>query len=165
MRFKLVPPAPASLDALEEARRAVPLVPASEADCVARLVRRLDLPSRDVARTWLTYLRALELVEETGSGFRRCRADPTTDDLRAAFRDRVFGAEEVLSALDAAGRADIEDAFARVRDRVPAWERHKAPNRWTDVWRDRTEATLEWAVLLGLAERVDGGYARRSPDA
>jgi len=64
MKFKFVPEAPADLGFVADAQRAVPLVPGREDDCCARLTRRLDLPSRDVARTWLTFLRALRLVEE-----------------------------------------------------------------------------------------------------
>ncbi|MFB6129649.1 MAG: hypothetical protein ABEJ28_02385 [Salinigranum sp.] len=165
MRFKPVPDPPdapdpsAALDTVAAAQRAVPLVPGTQADCCGRLLRRCDFESRDVARTWLTFLRALELVEETDRGFRRLRVDPTLDRLRAAFGDRVFGAREVLDALAAAGDPlTLDDAFARVAARVPAWERHRNPRRWEGLWRDRTEAILGWLVSLGLAEEVDGGY-------
>ncbi|SFK72975.1 hypothetical protein SAMN04487950_0807 [Halogranum rubrum] len=156
MRFKLVPAAPADLSFVADAQRAVPLVPGSEDDCCARLMRRLDLPSRDVARTWLTFLRALELVEETPSGFKRRRVDPTDSHLREAFRRRVFGAEEVLAALgEADGPLTAEEAFEQFRERVPVWEHHKNPQTWEELWTERVGDLLEWLVLLDLAEQVE----------
>lgn len=158
MKFKLVPDPPDSLDRVAEAHRAVPLVPGSEDDCCARLMRRLDFPSRDVARTWLTFLRALELAEKTESGsFVRRRTDPTPDHLRRAFRERIFGAEDVRGMLSA-DPTTAEEAFAAFEERVPVWEHHKNPTEWRDVWRDRVETILEWFVLLGVAEKRDGGY-------
>lgn len=176
MRFKLFPDPPADLDAVADAQRAVPLVPDGEDDCCERLLRRLDLPTRDVARTWLTFLRALELVEETDSGFKRRRIEPTPDRLRAAFRERVFAAEEALAALreatggsgtdrergegrDAAGRGlTADETFDRLRERIPTWERQKNPTEWESIWRGRTADLLEWFVLLGLAERDGERY-------
>lgn len=162
-QFKLVPPAPEELTAVAGAQRAVPLVPDSEDDCCARLMRRCDFPSRDVARTWLTFLRALELVEETDSGFKRLRTDPTVDHLRSAFVERVYLAGPVFDALDAGddpAAADVDGVFEAVRDAVPTWEHYKEPTRWEQLWRERTEHTLDWLVLLGLVDRTDGGYVR-----
>jgi len=159
MRFKLVPAAPDSLAAVREAQGAVPLVPGSEDDCCARLQRRCGYPSRDVSRTWLTFLRALELAEETPSGFRRLRVDPTPERLRAAFLDRVFLAADALAALVAADEPlDADALFAAVRGEIPTWEHHKNPDTWQTVWRDRLGTHLDWFALLDLAERVDGGF-------
>jgi hypothetical protein len=159
MKFKFVPEAPADLAFVADAQRAVPLVPGREDDCCARLLSRLDLPSRDVARTWLTFLRALRLAEETDDGFRRLDADPTPEALRPALRERVFGAEETLATLSAADAPlSPEAAFEAFVDRVPRWEHHKRPRDWRAEWRERHGRLLEWLVLLGLAERVDGGY-------
>ena len=163
-RFKPVPDAPDSLDGLAAVRRAVPLVPETEDDCCARLVRRCDLPDRDAARTWLTFLRALELAEETADGsYRRRRVDPDPAALRDAFRDRVFGARELLDALGSADAIDADAAFAALRERVPRWERHRSAS-WEDDWRDRTGRLLEWAALLGLAETRGGGYVAAPSD-
>lgn len=159
MRFKLVPPAPESLDAVADAQRAVPLVPGSEDDCCARLQRRLDLPSRDVARTWLTFLRALDLAVETESGFKRLRTEPTREHVREALLTRVYGAETLLAALrDATEPLDADAAFERFRDDVPTWEAHKAPANWEATWRERVGHLLDWLALVGLAERRDDGY-------
>ena len=162
-RFKPVPDAPDSLDALAAVQGAVPLVPGSEDDCCARLVRRCDLPDRDAARTWLTFLRALELAEETADGsYRRRRADPDPAALRESFREKVFGARELLDALGSSDDAlDADAAFAALRGRVPRWERHRSAS-WEADWRDRTARLLAWAALLGLAERRDGGYVAAS---
>lgn len=174
-RFKPVPPPPEDLGTVAAARRAVPLVPGTEADCCARIQSRLELPARDDARAWLTFLRALGLVRETRAGFARVRDDgepvagdgPLEEDvLAAAFRERVFGAREVLAALDAAdGPASSEAVFERVRGAVPEWERRRDPSGWEDRWRERVRRLLAWAALLGLAERVGSGYRVPEDDA
>ena len=162
MRFKLLPEPPASLDLIGEAQRAVPLVPGSEDDCCARLMRRVGFPARDVARTWLTFLRAVELARETDSGFVREQAEPTPEHIRDAFERRVYGASEVLSSLDDEEPTSTEGVFADFEERVPAWETHRAAEDWRDVWRERVERILGWAVLLDLAVERDGGYVRAS---
>ncbi|MFB6096702.1 MAG: hypothetical protein ABEJ74_04880 [Haloferacaceae archaeon] len=159
MKFKPVPPAPDSLDALAAAQRAVPLVPGSEADCCARLVERLDLPDREAARTWLTFLRALELAVETESGFRRLRTDPTPEHVRERLSDRVYGAAALLEILRGAdGPLTADAAFERFRERVPEWETYRDPDGWEGLWRERVGHLLDWLALVDLVERVDGGY-------
>ncbi|MDS0294375.1 hypothetical protein [Halogeometricum luteum] len=156
MKFKLVPEPPDELDFVADAQRAVPLVPGSEDDCCARLMRRLDLPSRDVARTWLTFLRAVELAEETADGsFVRLQREPT--HLREAFERRVYGASDALDALSDEPKT-VADVFEGFDERVPAWERHRAVENWRDIWTERVGRILDWLVLLDLAERRDGGY-------
>jgi hypothetical protein len=158
MRLKPVPEPPAALSTVEDARRAVPLVPGTEDDCCARLLDRLALRSRDEARTWLTFLRALGLVEERDRGFVRTRDDADREALATAFREGVFGARELLDALaDADDPLDVAAAFERFEPTVPRWERHKS-GAWRTTWRERVARLLEWSVLLGLAERVDGTY-------
>jgi len=158
VRLKPLPEPPADLEEVEAAQLAVPLVPGSENDCCARLMRRRDFLSRDVARTWLTFLRALELAEETESGFTRTDREPTLENLRESFLNRVFGAEEALEALE--NRDDplpADEAFAELRGMVPGWERHKQRG-WEDVWEERVGDLLEWLVLLEVADRTDDGY-------
>ncbi|WP_318568510.1 hypothetical protein [Salinigranum marinum] len=161
-RFKLLPPAPETLDGVVEAQRAVPLVPGTEDDCCARLVRRLALPSRDVARTWLTFLRALGLAAERESGFVRLTREPTPGYLRAAFLDGVYGAREINDALGPRP-VDADAVFERFEARVPEWERHKDPARWRDTWRERVDHLLDWLVLLDLAARESDGYVAAEP--
>jgi hypothetical protein len=160
VRFKLLPDPPDSLGVVADAQRAVPLVPASEDDCTARLLRRLEFPSRDVARTWLTFLRALELATETPSGFVRESTEPTPEHLRSAFQRRIYGAREILDALDAADPRTAAAVFADFEERVPVWETHRAAGDWRDVWRERVERIVAWAVLLGLAAERGDGYVR-----
>ncbi|WP_276259177.1 hypothetical protein [Haloglomus litoreum] len=169
MRFKVVPRLPdavreepgVALDLLARARDAVPLVPKSEDDCCMRVVNAGVVGARDDASEWLTFARALDLVAETDRGYHRVRdaPDPTDADGRAAladrFRERVFGTEELLAALAAADDGLTADAaFERFRDRIPNWERrrHTDPE---EVWRDRVERLLDWAVVLGQV-RWDG---------
>jgi len=158
VKFKLVPEPPADLSFVADAQRAVPLVPGTEDDCCRRLMDRVGFESRDVARTWLTFLRALELAEETESGFARTRRDPAHDALAVAFRERVYGADRLLDRLATAGPLSADEAFEAFREDIPTWERHKDPSRVEDVWRERVANLLAWAVLLDLAERTDEGY-------
>lgn len=164
MRLKPVPPAPGDRDALWAHREAVPLVPKPEDDCCARLVDRRGVPSRDEARTWLTFLRALGLVAEDDRGFHRTRTDPAPEELADRFRERVFGAREVLSALAAAdGALDAGAVFERFEPTVPHWERHKDP-AWRRSWRERVGRLLDWAALLGLATETPDGYVLAGED-
>ena len=154
MRFKPVPAPPEGFATVERARGAVPLVPDSEADCCARLADRLDLPTRDAARKWLTFLRALELVEETPSGYRRTDREPTVAGCRAALLERVFAAGAVRDTLrEADGPLTVGETFDAVRGRVPAWERHRDPD-WAEGWCERVGRLLGWLVLLGVADQV-----------
>jgi len=153
VKFKLVPAPPDEFGFVERAQRAVPLVPGSEDDCCARLMDRLDLPSRDVARTWLTFLRALELAAETPSGFRRTDVEPTVAGCREALLERVFAADAVREALTD-GPLTADATFETVRETVPAWERRKDPAGWETTWRERVERLLAWLVLLDAATRV-----------
>ena len=161
MRLKPLPGPPAELEAVTDAQSAVPLVPGSENDCCARLMRREGYESRDVAREWLTFLRALELAAETDSGCKRTAREPTPDNLRTSFRERVFGAQEVLDVLrDAEGSLTADEVFDRFRETVPGWERHRRSS-WVDHWGERTGRLLDWLVLLELAERAEDGYVAR----
>ncbi|MFC6787806.1 hypothetical protein [Halobaculum halobium] len=167
MKFKLVPAAPDTVAFVADAQAAVPLVPGSEDDCCARLLHRLGFRSRDVARTWLTFLRALGLAAETDEGFKRVRADPTPAYVREQFLSGVYGASDVADALlasesddGATGDADgttVDEAFAAFVDRVPQWERYRTDD-WESVWRERVERHLAWFALLDLATRRDGRY-------
>ncbi|MEF8843119.1 MAG: hypothetical protein V5A62_16090 [Haloarculaceae archaeon] len=160
MKYKIVPPAPDSVGTLETARRAVPLVPRSEEDCCARVMDRAGVPARNEAKRWLTFMRALGLVAEAERGYHRTREPLETDRLTAAFRERIYGVEELLDALDAEEPVSVGGAFEWIADAVPAWERARHAD-WERVWHGRVGRLLEWAVLFGLAERADGGYVRR----
>jgi hypothetical protein len=158
MRLKPVPPAPEDLDRLWAARRGVPLVPGSEDDCCARIRDRLGLAGRDEARTWLTFLRALDLAEETSTGYARTREEVDPAALARRFESGVFAAREVLDAVAADDQpVGLDAVFEAVEGVVPRWERQKGPG-WRDRWRERVARILAWAALLGLVERVDGGY-------
>ena len=158
MKFKVLPPPADSLETVSEVQAAVPLVPDGEESCCARLLRRTDVASRDAAKEWLTFLRALELVEETAGQYRRLPQEADPDRVRASFRDRVYLAEDVLNVVSAADDPlGAGEVFARVSDRVPQWERHRLEDA-ADVWRGRVRRLLEWAVTLGLLEWAEEGY-------
>jgi hypothetical protein len=157
MRYKVVP-GPADLDLLYAVADAVPLVPGSVEDCCTRIRDRTALPSREDAREWLTFCQALGLVTETEQGYYRDREQPGHDALAAAFQEGILGAREAIDALEAADEPlNVPEVFAAVREVVPRWERSREAD-WEREWRDRVDRLLEWAVVLGLVERVEGGY-------
>lgn len=155
MRLKAVPDPPESVAAVADAQRALALVPDPEEDCCARIGDSLGVP-REEARAWLTFLRALGLAERAGGGFARTDGEPDPEHLRAAFRERVFGAREVLDAL--AGGATPGEAAEALYPAVPDWERARRED-WRAFYRERTERLLGWAVLLGLAREENGEFS------
>lgn len=160
MRYKPVP-TPASVDALDAVQAAVPLVPGSTSDCCARIVGRTHVERRDDARAWLTFLTALGLIAETGSGFVRTDRDPTDPGVATVFEDHVYGAREVLAALaDAETPVDAATVTESVSV-VPRWERHRSPTADTD-WQNRVQALLDWAVVFDLASNTSDGYTASS---
>jgi hypothetical protein len=158
MKFKVLPEPVESVETVAEMQAAVPLVPDEETSCCARVIQRTGVGSQDRAKEWLTFLRALRLVEEDDGKYHRLQRDADPDDLREAFLERVYLAEGVVDLLEAAEDSLDRDAvFDRLTDRLPQWERlrHTDPEA---VWHERTYRILEWAVVFGLAERADGGY-------
>lgn len=155
MKFKVVP-APRSRSFIDEARRALGLVPTSEDDCCGLLMADTDINSRDVAREWLTFLRALGLVAESDGKYYQ-RQDPPAD-LAATFQERVYAAETVVQTVtDSEEPLEPAEVFERVRTEIPQWERNRRQN-WDELWHERIERLLEWAVTFELLERVDGAY-------
>lgn len=162
MQFKPVPPAPDLLAFLETVRRAVPRDPEDADDCCARLVNRTGIESRDTAAAWLTLLRAFELATEEPAGFARIQRDSDLEGLRRAFRDRVYGADELLARLEAAdGPLTARAAMTRLSETSSHAERRERSSRLEKRREERIERLLEWAVLLGLAERTENGYRRK----
>lgn len=160
MRYKVVPPAPTSLDRLKTVWQAVPIVPDPEDSCCQRLMADAAVPSQDAAKEWLTFCRALGLVEEGPHGYSRVRDGYDTNTLRARFREHVYAVPETLRVLKEADEPlGPAEAFERLRDRVPAWERARSVD-WQETWQSRVGRLLEWCVLFGLAERVEGGYVQ-----
>ncbi|QLK27078.1 hypothetical protein HYG81_05580 [Natrinema zhouii] len=172
MRFKPVPEPPADPEVLATVQRALPATAGDVDDCCQRLIDETPLETRDEAATWLTFLRALELATEEPAGFRRRdpdssgEIDPDTppalelDRLRRAFRERVDGADAVISVLEQVDgpltAGEIATAIREERQR--SGERGRRPSRVEEAQRERTERLLEWAVLLELATKTGGGY-------
>lgn len=158
MKFKVVPPAPDSLDKLESIWQAVPVVPDAEESCCARLMRDADVPAQDTAKEWLTFCRALGLAEEGLRGYSRVRGEFDPGTLAERFHENVYAADEALAVLaNADGPLTAGTVFDYLREQVPAWERQRSADP-TETWRERVERILEWAVLFGLAEREAGSY-------
>jgi hypothetical protein len=155
VRYKPVPE-PRDVEFLRAARAAVGIVPGSEADCCSRVALETDVASRDRAREVITFLQALGLVEETDGRFRATREEPDREALAARFRERVYLAEEALTALGEAGSATPEELTGRLAG-LPAWERARETDPEGERL-ERVERLLGWAVALGLAEREDGRY-------
>lgn len=162
MRLKPVPDLDSDVT-LADAQGAVPLVPAETDDCCQRLVSLTAIESVDVARTWLTFMRALGLVRETSTGYVRTDRDPADGTVPEAFVSSVYGACEVLDVLQGIEEAlSADEVFDRV-DVVPRWEGHRERNAEAS-WRDRVESLLDWAVQFGLASKNDEGYRSVTPE-
>jgi hypothetical protein len=155
MRYKVVPPV-RSTDFLREAAGTLPLVPGSVEDCCSRIRDGTAVTSRDEARENLTFMQALGLVAEAERGFHRVRSPPGDEALTQAFRERVFGAQEVLGAV-ADDQATADEAFEIVDDEIPQWERDRHED-WEAEWRERTDRLLGWAAVFGLVTVEDGQY-------
>lgn len=155
MRYKVAPPA-RSLEFLERARGAIPLVPRDETDCCRSIQRETEVADRETAQAYLVFLQALGLVAESDRGYHRTRTEFERQQLADEFRRSVFGVDVLVDAL-ASGPLDADDAFAALRDQIPRWERERHTD-WEAIWRARTENLLEWAVAFGLAEKSDSGY-------
>lgn len=160
MRYKVVP-APRSVAFLRDVQSALPLVPGSVDDCCARIRDRTDIQSRDEARAYLTFVRALGLAADSDRGYSRVRDGPADDELGERFREQVLGAREVLQALEHGPRTAAE-CFELGRDTVPRWERERQVD-WETEWRARTERLLEWAAEFGLVRRQDSKYRLEKP--
>jgi len=162
MRFKWVPEPPATVEAVIDAQRAIPLVPASESDSLRRLVDRTEeigIDDQDDAREWLTFLRALGVVDQTPSGYRRHREEVTGSRLVDRLLDNVYGARELYAALEATEEPlSLDDLDRRAAVDLPTWERHHHGTDHKRVRRRRLRRLAEWFVLCDAAERTAGGY-------
>ncbi len=164
MRYKACPEPVDDIEGLLAIAAAVPEEADAEASCCARLVESTDLDDEDEAADWLVFLRALGLAEETdGGSYRRSPTVPAADRLAGSFRERVYLADEVLDALEGVdGPVDAGGVLEHVRATLP--ERRWPPGTGTagldadEAARERLRRLLAWAVVLGLATRVDGGY-------
>lgn len=154
VRYKVVPPV-RDVAFLRAVADALPLVPGTVEDCCARIRDRTAVPARDEAREWLTFCRALGLAAETERGYHRVGDEPGEEEIVAGFRDRVFGAREVLEAVGDGATATA--VFEEIRAGVPQWERAREED-WESTWQERTERLLGWAVVFGLVERESEEY-------
>lgn len=159
MRYKIVPPA-RDVAFLHAVSDALPRVPNSVEDCCTRIRDRTDVPSRDRAREYLTFCQALGLAAEVDGAFYRPQERQDDEALAEHFIETVFGAREVIDAVNDDGPRTADDCFeTAVEPLVPRWERNQAGD-WEATWRERTARLCEWAVVFGLAEAVDGGGFR-----
>ncbi|ARS88492.1 hypothetical protein [Natrarchaeobaculum aegyptiacum] len=160
MKFKPVPEPPDALEGLERVVHTVPARSVAVDDCCAHLVAKTDLETREEAAAWLTFLRALELVDEGREGYYRLEGASSSDGVddrgtdvarcRRAFVDRVYGVEAVLAALEAVGKPLSASELADgVDDRLVS-DRSGSGERLVRL--------LEWAVLFDLVERDGDRY-------
>ncbi|MFW6321947.1 MAG: hypothetical protein ACOC0Z_08840, partial [Halohasta sp.] len=147
MRFKWVVEPPATIAAVGAIQEAIPLVPASEADCLRRLVDRTDhINDRETAREWLTFLRALGLVDRTASGYRRTRQEPSADVVAERLLDSIYGARELQETLAAAdGPLSVDAIVDGSGVNLPTWERHHHTDP-EGVRRRRLRRLADWFV-------------------
>lgn len=155
MRYKVVPE-PRSVNFLRVVRNALPLIPHSTEDCCARIRDATDLPARDDARAYLTFIQALGLAAEGSRGYHRTSTELSDEQFGPAYRAGVFGVAELTSYLGTEPKTAAE-CFSFLKDSVPKWERDRNQD-WQTVWEARTNRLLEWGVTFGLFERTEDGY-------
>lgn len=112
---------------------------------------------RRTARDWLTLLRALGLVERTAGEYRRTEGEVDDATLRERFVAEVYGAREVVAALD--GPSGARRPVSAVVDTVPqpTWERHRHAEP-AAAWTRHVERLLDWLAALGAVEQSEEGY-------
>lgn len=157
MRFKVVPPV-RSRAFIREAHWSLPLVPSSENDCCALLMNH-GIDSRDEAREWITFLRALGLVSEENGRFYQRQVDPSDRELASAFRERVYAANELLNLVaETESPLKVEELFEQGQEQgiIPQWERYQQD--WENVWRVRIQRILAWGCEFNLLKQREEGY-------
>ncbi|WP_207891626.1 hypothetical protein [Natrarchaeobius halalkaliphilus] len=168
MQFKPIPEPPSDLETVGDVRAATPLPAESrrnDIDCCARLIDETHIRSRDDAGDWLTFLRALELVRSEPHGYVRTSEGRSPPTLRERFRERVYGSAAVLDVLEEHGEPlDARAVVERTEDRSSGDAGARDRNSTNRREFDRTERILEWAVLLGAIERVEGKQTGDSDD-
>ncbi len=155
MRYKAVPPV-SDRAQLRRAAKAVPLVPDPATDCCARIQAETAVASRPDAQEMLTFLQALGLVTESDRGIHRTTDQPDAEAVAANFLTTVFGAREVIQAVEE-GATTSTEVFAAVRPAIPRWERTREAS-WESTWRERVERLLGWAVEFECLEPTADGY-------
>ncbi|OAQ51694.1 hypothetical protein HTG_16685 [Natrinema mahii] len=169
MRFKPVPEPPADLETVETLYRTLPPTVGDVDDCCGHLVDETPLEDREAAATWLTFLHALELAAAESGSFHRRETGSSGDAgdavegplergrLGRAFRTRVDGADAVCTTLETADEPlTVAEVVDERREDGSSDDRRRSGRPRVDP--ERTERLLEWAVLLGLAERAGDGY-------
>lgn len=170
VRYRLVPE-PRGLEFLRSVGEAVPSDPGTVDNCCRHVTEQTGVDEPGRAREWLGFLRALGLVEETDGEYYRTGRDSDQDGLATAYETRVYGTTEVLDELARAeepltaeavtGRADLDRPPSRSRKEVDAGDR----SRQSGFHRRQAyvERLLEWGVVFGLVEDVDGKYESARP--
>lgn len=151
MKYKPVPE-PAADVSLGDVQAAVPRVPRSTADCCTRLMDRTAIGRRDVAKTWLTFTRALGLLRETDTGWVRTDRSPTDSALPETFRENVYGVDDILAVVESSTEPVTAETVAQRVDLVPRWAGHREQDP-DAMWRTRTRNILEWGVRFDLVTR------------
>lgn len=170
MKFKPVPDPPADLETVAAIHRTVPTDPERVDDCCGELVADAPVSTREAAATWLTFLRALELAEETADGFRR--REPVdgldADRLSRVFCERVYGVDTVLEVLAAADEPlSADEVSRRLTDRTERRGAARgtatggAPGAPSGAPEERVDRLLEWAVLFDRLTRDGDRYRSR----
>lgn len=155
MRYRLVPPA--GMERLRTVRRAVPTDSATVEDCCAHLIGETPVCSRECAREWLVFLRALDLVATDGDGYYRTDTPIDNDAMATRFESSVFGVREVTAVLgDAEDALSVTDVFGRVQEELPQ-RNNRVASQEGEMYFERL---LAWGVVLGLFARTDGRYQR-----
>lgn len=160
VRYRVLPPVDGPSP--QEVARALPTDPTRTDDCCGWLLDRGAVADRERAREWLPFLAALGLAAETDEGYHRVEAEPAAPELRRAFVERIYGADDLVAAFDADDVRPEGELADAIESRLPE---DRANRAGTDV--DRSTYVLrliEWADRLDLLESTGGGYRLASAD-
>jgi len=161
VQFKPVPVPPDDLEGVEPILAAVPTVAGAVDDCCAHLLEESRLETRTEAETWLTFLRALEVVTEESAGYRRRSTDEPVETaldptvLGQSFRERVYGVDSIVGIVEQAdGPLIAEDVLDRVRAESDAGIHESRAGRFETDTLEWIHRLLKWAVILNLVNQT-----------
>lgn len=161
VRYRSLPPVDGP--APRAVARELPADPTATEDCCGWLVDHGAVADVDRAREWLPFLYALDLAAETDDGYHRVTDEPTDAELRKSFRNRIYGADDLVAALAAddepRAREDIERELARA---IPA-DRFQRGDRGFDRETYVTRL-VGWADRLGALESTGDGFRLSDPE-
>lgn len=156
VRYTLVPRA-RSWEFLDHVHGTVPETPEEIEDCCGHVHEHTAVASREHAREWLVFLRALDCAQKGPAGYYRIGKPDRPEAIAEAFETNLFGVRELLTILSDASNPLTADAFC---ERLDASERGRLVSAVGTVESacESVERRLQWADLFELVSRRNDRY-------